>query len=189
MKFICLALLKDINNIKRLLFSILLITFIFVSSIHAATYNYYFANSGGGSTCSINSPCATLKVAQNKINTAGSSDTVNLYFNRGDTWSMNTAAVSKTSIYGLYVSSSSPIVNIDAFGSGDKPIFDGMVTDFSSVPSHDDTNGPLRWNRIFQIVKDNCSIKNIKINGVYGMGIWIGANTDYGDYFTLKVAI
>ena len=115
-----------------------IITFIIISPTHAATYNFYFSTKGGGSTCSEKSPCAKVSDAQTKVNGAGSSDTVNLYFNRGDTWSFNTAAATKTLCFGIIVGSNGPTVNIDAYGTGNKPVFDGLVSDFSTVPSHND---------------------------------------------------
>lgn len=186
MKFKYLSLRKNIINIKPILFCILLFTFVFISPVHAATYNYYFSNAGRGSICSEGSPCATLSVAQSKIDAANSSDTVNLYFKRGDIWSMNTSAVSTKVYYGLRVDPNDPIVNIDAYGSGNKPIFDGGVSDFSSVPVPNSTTGPLAYNRIFSLERDNCSIKNIKINGIYGNGIILGTDTNPGNYETIE---
>jgi len=186
LKFKRLSLKKNISNIKQLSFFVLLLTFIFVSPIHAATYNYYFSNAGGGSTCSIGSPCANLSDAQTKIDAHGSGDTVNLYFNRDDTWTMNTPAVAKVVNYGLLVDIDDPIVHIDAYGSGDKPKFYGNVSDFSSVPSDNTSTGPFRWNNVIRILRNDCSVKNMHIDGVYGHAIWLGGENIPTDGFTLE---
>lgn len=189
MKFKRLS-LKNKNNM-RLLFYILLFMFISVFPVHAATYNYYFSNAGSGSTCSEVAPCANLSDAQTKIDNANSGDTVNLYFNKGDTWTMDTDAVSPTIVYGLDIGSDDPIVNIDAYGSGAKPKFYGTISQggtwFDTVPESDTTNGPLRWNTIFRFQRNNCSVKNIHIDGVYAHGISLGRDAgDPVDYFTLE---
>lgn len=171
---------------RRLSFFILLFTFICVLAIHAATYNYYFSMSGGGSTCSEVSPCKWVSsdqvgytsgtTADDKIDAANSDDTVNLYFNRGDTWSFNTDAVTTTRSYGLQIGTDDPIVNVDAYGAGNKPKFDGTVTDFSTVPEHNITTGPLKWNNIFEMERSGCSFRNIHIDGIYGSGFHVPAS-------------
>jgi len=149
---------------------------------NAATHNYYFSNAGSGNTCSQGSPCATLAIARTKINDIGSEHIVNLYFNRGDTWSANTSAVNKTICHGLLVDENNdPAVNIDAYGSGNDPIFDGLVSNFSTAPAHNSTTGPLFSNRFFEFKRNNCSISNIEIKRVYGHGIFLNPS----NYFTL----
>ena len=87
MKFRCLSSAKNNNRkIRNLIFFVLMLSIICISHVHAGTYNYYFSNSGGGSTCIQNSPCSSISQAQSKINSANSGDTVNLYFKRGDSW-------------------------------------------------------------------------------------------------------
>ena len=172
----------------RLLFYVLLLTFLFISPVNAATYNYYFSISGSGSTCSQAFPCKWLSshqvgyvsgetTAQNKIDNANSDDTVNFYFNRGDTWTFNTDAVSKTRDYGLAIGSDDPIVNLDAYGSGAKPKIYGTVsaggTWFDDVPEHNATTGPFKWNNIFAMGRGGCSFKNIHIDGIYGTGFYV----------------
>ena len=132
-----------------------------------------FRQKASGATCSEKSPCAKVSDAQAKVNGAGSSDTVNLYFNRGDTWSFNTAAATKTLCFGIIVGSNGPTINIDAYGTGQKPVFDGSVSNFSTVPSHNPTTGPFAWNRIFEFRRANCSVKNIEIRRIYGDGIYL----------------
>ena len=171
-------------NPKYLYLLVLISMFIFVYPINAATYNFYFSNNGSGSTCSENKPCATVSDAQKKVDMAGSSDTVNLYFKRGNTWTANTAAKSKKPCYGIIVDSNDPIVNIDAYGTGSKPVFDGLVSNFQSVPSHNATTGPLLWNRIFEFRKANCSVKNVEIKRCYGNGISLNGDGETG--FVLK---
>lgn len=144
---------------------------------NAATYNWYFSNDAAGNDSagdgSIEKPWKTLSKAQTEINNANSNDTCNLYFDRGDTWSANTGAAVKTIIFGLLIDSSDPIVNIDAYGSGDKPCFDGQVTDFSSASEHNQSKGPLHWSQMFGFEREDCSVKNIEIKEVYGNAITI----------------
>ena len=184
MKFRALKTKKNSYCNISLLLLASIITFIIISPTHAATYNFYFSKNGGGSTCSEKSPCANVSDAQTKVNGAGSSDTVNLYFNRGDTWSFNTAAATKTLCFGIFVGPNGPTVNVDAYGTGNKPVFDGLVSDFSTVPSHNTETGPLYWNRMFEFRKSNCSVKNIEIRRVYGVGIYLRDDGETG--FTLQ---
>jgi len=170
--------LKNKNNM-RLLFYILLLTFISISSVHAATYNYYFSNAGSGSTCSQASPCANLYDAKTKISAVSSGDTVNLYFNRGDTWSVDTTA--KKACHGLFIGPNDPIVNIDAYGSGNRPIFDGLVSDFSTADAHNASTGPLFYSRFFEFQRNSCSVKNVEMKRIYGHAIFLSPS----DYFTL----
>ena len=172
MKLRCLSSTKNNNRkIRNLIFFVSMLSLICISHVHAATYNYYFSNSGGGTQCSQQNPCSTLSVAQNKIMALNSSDNANLYFARGDKWSIKSSAVGMKTYYGLRIGPNDPIVNINAYGSGDNPIFDGLVSDFRSVPYHNASNGPTLWNSFFKFERANCSIKNIEIRRVYGNGI------------------
>ena len=54
----------------------------------------------------------------------------------------------------------------------------------ASVPSHNTVTGPLYWNRIFEFRRANCSVKNIEIRRVYGIGIYLRDKGETG--FTLK---
>ena len=184
MKFRGLKTRKNNHCNIGLLLLALIITFTIISPTHAATYNFYFSTSGGGSTCSEKSPCTKVSDAQAKVNDAGFSDTVNLYFKRGDTWSFDTAAATKTLCFGIFVGSNDATVNIDSYGSGEKPVFDGLVSNFSKVPSHNTVTGPLYWNRIFEFRRANCSVKNIEIRRVYGVGIFLRDAGETG--FTLE---
>jgi len=145
----------------------------------AASHSYYFANHGQrGAPCSMQSPGADMSDAQAKVGAAGPNDTVYLYFKRGDTWRFDTAAVVKKVVFGLAVSNDDPIVHIDAYGSGNKPVFDGMITDWTAVPSHNAKTGPLRWNRILQLGRPNCSVKNLEIRNTYAIGIQLHSDHD-----------
>ena len=178
----------SLKNNMRLIIYILLLTFLFIFPVNAATYNYYFSMSGSGSTCSQASPCKWLSsrqvgyvsgetTAQNKIDNASSDDIINLYFNRGDTWTFDTDAVSTTRNYGLAIGSDDPIVSVDAYGSGAKPKMYGTVsargTWFDDVPKHNATTGPLKWNNLFEMERNGCSFKNIHIDGIYGSGFYV----------------
>ena len=150
----------------------------------AATYNWYFSQSGSdtGGDGSMGDPWKTLSKAKTKIDSVAINDIVNLYFKRGDTWSANTAAVSKETCPGINVGSTDPIVNIDAYVSGNKPIFDGLVSDFSSVPVENLATGPLSYNTFFMFNRHDCSVSNVEIQRVYGVAI----TTKDGDGFVLE---
>ena len=189
MKFKRLS-LKNKNNM-RLIIYILLLTFLSISSLHAATYNYYFSDDAAGNPAgndtlgdgSQGNPWKTLSKAQSAINALGSGDTANLYFDRGDTWAISTGQGRN-----FTVDNSDPIVNIDAYGSGDRPIFDGGITDFSAV-AVSGTGGYYFYNEVFVFQRNNCSMANVEIKRIYGNAIRIGSasNTSHkGDYFTLS---
>lgn len=137
-------------------------------AVIAESHSWYFSQSGNDSTGdgSIGNPWKSLSKAQNEINNADADEIVNLFFKRGDTWSFD--SIVRTIVHGLWIGSDDPTVNIDSYGSGAKPIFDGGVTDFSTAPVHDTVNGPLRWSAVFRFEKDNCSVKNVEITNVYG---------------------
>ena len=153
----------------------------------AATYNWYFSNDSNGNAVgndttgngSASRPWKTLSKAQAQINTLGSSDTANLFFDRGDTWILDTT---KKKIYHFIVKKPGPRVHIDAYGSGNRPVFDGSVSDFSTADAHDTSNGPLRWSRIFEFQVTNCSMSNVEIKNVYGHAVFLNA----ADGFTLS---
>lgn len=73
----------------------------------AESYGWYFSQSGNDATGdgSTDNPWKTLSKAKTQINAADSSDTVNLYFKRGDTWTVNT--LRKTVLHGFEISSRS----------------------------------------------------------------------------------
>jgi len=173
---------------KKIFLFIFLLFFSLAFEVNAATFSYYFSNAGSDSagTGTQVSPWATLSKAQSAVNSHTSSDTVFIYFARGSKWSANTAAVKATAVFGLSIGANSPIVNIDAYGTGSKPIFDGQVTDFSSVPVHNATSGPFRWSRWFEIRRTNCSIKNVEIRNTYGSGVYLDYYSGNGDYLTLS---
>ncbi|MCK5292678.1 MAG: right-handed parallel beta-helix repeat-containing protein, partial [Thermoplasmata archaeon] len=136
------------------------------------TYNWYFSQAGHDAygNGSIGNPWKSLSKAQNQINTANTEDVVNLFFKRGDTWRVNSSAIGTTGCYGIRVTTNHPKVNINAYNNGTLPIFDGEVTDFSSVPVHS-LSGPTRWNRLFEFSRSG-SIQNVHIQNVYGHGIY-----------------
>jgi len=133
-----------------------------------ATYNWYFSQAGDDTTGdgSSGDPWKTLVKAKTEIDTKLSTDTVNLFFNRGDTWAMNTLI--KTQFHGFEVESTNPIVNMDAYGSGDLSCMDGLITDFSTAPVHDTDSGPLRWSDIFRFSRTDCSVSNMEFKQIYG---------------------
>ena len=182
MKYKWLTLGKTINNIRRLLSMFLLLTFIFVSPIHAATYNYYFSDDDSGNAIgydgnnctTIGTACKTLTKAWQLIDAANSNDIVNLYFDQGDTWNFDTGQRVSWN-----VAATDPVVNIDDYGSeGSKPIFDGNITDgdFSVVPKHNDNNNYRFYRAAFQFKKAGCSMKDIELRNVYGNGVRVTSN-------------
>lgn len=173
------------SMIKRFLY-IFVFLICFVSIANAT--GYYFSNTPVGTQdCSLGNACAGTMGAAGTIQAIidGATEESTLYFDRGSTWSMITAAVATTTVYGFTVGSEDEIIHIDAYGSGDKPIFYGEVADFSGVAKHS-ASGPLEYNRIFQFNRNSCSIKNIKITGIYGIGVYLGSLTDIADYTTVE---
>jgi len=85
------------------------------STAGAASYNYYFSDDAAGNPAGSDAsgdgseanPWKTLSKAKSAINALSAGDTVNLYFDRGDTWDINTG---KSTVF--QVSSSNPVVNI-----------------------------------------------------------------------------
>jgi len=161
------------------------------------TYSYYFSNTPVGSqNCTLGNACAGTMGSGGTIRAlvenADSGDTVNLYFDRGSSWTVDSYCSGSTpcltGVWGLEIEDSDPIVNIDAYGAGDKPIFDGSVSDFSDggIPSHDSENGPLEWSNLFRFKKDNCSLKNVEIKNMYGGAVSVGADDNPADYFTAE---
>ena len=156
---------------------------------YGATYNYYFSSeaggdltTGGGSTCSEESPCATLSAAQTKITAGTDSDITNLHFDNTDTWTCATESLN-TSASCLSVGASDGIVNILSYGSG-QAIFDGQVADFSAV-DNDDCSGsgsPCRYSSYFRFNGNDGSIANVEIKNVYGAAIFLSN----GDGFDLS---
>jgi len=148
----------------------------------AESHSWYFSQSGNDSAGdgSTGNPWKTLPKAKTQIDTVNSSEIVNLFFKCGDTWTMDSTA--KLQVHGLAVSGSNPIVNIDAYGSGNKPCFDGQLTDFSLAPEHNTSTGPLFWSRVFNFEREDCSVKNIEIKEVYGTAI----NIKNADNFVLE---
>ena len=155
--------------------------------VNAATHNWYFSNNANGNAVgndttgngSISRPWKTLSKAQKIINTLGSGDTANLYFDRGDKWTVSTGQTE----YHFRVNVGGPRVHIDAYGSGNKPVFDGSITDFSTT-AFDGSGTPAyrRFYRFFDFRRNNCSVSNVEIKNVYGNAIFLKG----GDYFTLS---
>jgi len=141
---------------------------------NAATYNWYFSDDAAGDAIgndstgdgSIGNPWKTLGKAKTQIDTVGSGDTVNLYFDRGDIWTVDTLL--KVETHAFEVESDNPIVNMDAYGSGNLPCIDGGITNFSTAPAHDPDNGPLRWSEVFRFSRTNCSVSNMEFKQIYG---------------------
>ena len=139
------------------------------------TYNWYFSQAGHDAygNGSIGNPWKSLSKAQNQINTANTEDVVNLFFKRGDVWKFNTGQ----RVF-FKVLTFNPIVNIDNYGSeGNKPIFDGNILngDFSVVPRSNDNNDYRFYYATFQFEKVGCSMKNIELRNVYGVGIRVSS--------------
>jgi len=169
----------------------LLLTFCLCTPAWGATYNYYFSDDAAGNAAgddttgdgSEGTPWKTLSKAQSAINALDSSDTANLYFDRGDTWTVSTG---QNIVF--TVDNTDPIVNIDAYGAGDRPIFDGGISDFAAV-DESGTNGYYFYRMVFLFERNNCSMKNIEIKRIYGPGIRLGSSSNTNnkaDYFTLS---
>ena len=163
-----------------------------------ATYNYYFAASGSGGSDGNNclttgTACETISKVNSMIGALSSGDIVNIYFNRGDTWSTGTdTRTLAQSAAVIYVGSSDPEVHFNAYGSGDKPVLNGLE-DFTSPDSDNCStapNYPCRYSIFFHIYqKDDCSIQNLEIKNVYGHAIKFeesdGAIVKYNEIYNI----
>jgi hypothetical protein len=69
----------------------------------------------------------------------------------------------------MYLNSGS-IVHVDAYGSGERPVFDGNINDFSTAPDAG-TEEYAHWYAMWYFNADNSSMKNIEIKNVYGNAI------------------
>lgn len=142
------------------------------------TFNFYFSFATGSDTTgdgSEGSPWKTHTKMGSIVASKASGDVVNLFLKRGDTWQINTVS---STLYHILFPSTGPEVNVNAYGGlATRPIIDGMVTNWSSVP-YDGAGGVWRYNRVFSIERSGCSIKNIEIRNVYGHGIAL-KNVDY----------
>lgn len=191
----------------RLLKYTIIIIFLLVGISNATTTNYYFADDGKagsvvGDCTNSGDPCKWFSqyevtydsgvTAQDCIDAWTTSDTVNLYFARGDIWTINSDAVSTIREYGIkaWDSNSDPIVNVSAFGSGNLPEFNGTVTDFSVAPAPTSSPGPKGNNNIFSFSVNGSSISYVKINQWYGIPILLTegytSSHAYGDNITIE---
>jgi len=158
---------------------LVLLVFITLCSLpllaHAATYNWYFSDDASGNAAgddstgdgSISNPWKTLQKAENVMKVKNSGDVVNLYFDRGDTWNF---ATNVTEVFS--VETGDPVVHIRAYGSGNKPIFQGDISDFSTA-DFDGDNGYYRYNRVFHFEVEDCSVDNVEIKDVYGIAVYL----------------
>jgi len=178
------------------LFLLALALMLSAGTAQAATYNYYFSNGPAGNPAgndstgdgTITTPWASLATAKlsltgaaaNQADTPTGTDIVSLNFDRGDIWTWNSADVTPVNNY-FVVTAANPIVYFLDYGIGNKPKFDGLVTDFAAVPDDNTDDGPRRWNRFFDIQRSYCTFTNIEITGVYGNGIYINNGASYID--------
>jgi len=188
---------------KKLIYILALILCLPVMA-SGATYYYYFSNAAtgnadgnDGNTCvglaagagDNSNACRTLTRAQAVVNALGSSDIAYLYFDQGDTWTVDSGAVGVKTCYGLCGENDDPIIHITAYGAGAAPIFDGMAgANWGTEPVHSSA-GPTMWNRFFQIDQTDSTIKNIEIKNVYGTAILIGDGTNYADNITIESCV
>ena len=109
---------------------------------------------------------------QSQINSKNQSDTVNIFLKRGDTWQVNTIS---STLSHITFPANGPIVHVNAYGLGNsRPVIDGMVADWNNVP-YDGTGGIRRWNTIFRVEFNDCSVKNLEIRNYYGNAIHLQA--------------
>ena len=162
-----------------------------------ATYNFYFSSEAQGNPVGTDNPvaltdcvgpvgvtagtCETLADAQAMIELVrldSSAHVVNLYFDRGDTWSYDTGTLEDGDEV-FYVENGDPQVHINAYGSGGDPIFDGLETDFTATnASNCGVAAPCSYSVFFRFAKQNCSIQNVEIKRVYGKVIVVGGGSD-----------
>lgn len=156
-------------SINLLKFLLIMIGFFAIAphSASAATYNWYFSNSSGNDATGNGTeagPWKTLAKAQSQENTLSSSDTANFYFKRGDTWTF-----SHTGSPTQLIAFNNSVANIDAYGSGAAPIFDGGI-DFATNPL---TGSRHFFDSVFSIEYTGSTIKNLEIKNHYGWGVLI----------------
>jgi len=160
----------------------ILAVFLLASPAFGATYSAYFSNAATGNATGTDTPgalsdcdgsdaantCSTLAHAQTYLDLASSGDTVNLYFDRGDTWTYSAG-----SNYVIRILSTDPTVHVNAYGSGEKPIIDGQTADWTTAESTwalavtaGDYFGDF-WDPVFMVQKSNCTFQNLEIKRAY----------------------
>lgn len=159
------------------------------SAVSAETFNWYFSDDDAGNAAgddttgdgSRDRPWKSINKAESIIATKSLSDVCNLYFDREDMWTEETGQT----YHHFLIPSDGPIVNIDAYGTGSRPVFDGSITDFATAPddiSIDPDSTYRRWYSFFNVQRTHCSMSNVEIKNVYGQAILL-----YGaDNFTLS---
>jgi len=152
--------------------------------VSAAEYYYYFSDDATGNPigddardCTdSHNPCRSLSRANSAIKALSEDDVANLYFDRGDTWDVDTTVPPSGPLGNLNVPTNGPVVNIGACGAGPKPVFRGDIQDFSTAPYNYDSNhpnNPVRWHSIFRFERPSCSIQDIEVKDCYGSAIYL----------------
>lgn len=167
---------------------VMLIILLFPVCAEASTYTWYFSDDAAGNAAgndttgngTIGSPWKSLSKAQDMLDTLTNSDTATLYFDRGDTWSITQGYRSN---YGTRITLESypsgwtdrfdavlwhdaGTVTLDAYGTGDRPIFDGGETWGETYPrafsGRDLTDAVI-------LMKDRgeCTIRNLEIRNFF----------------------
>jgi hypothetical protein len=114
----------------------------------------------------------TDKVDSFLSDTVTSSDTATFYFNRGDTWTVNLTA----EVVDIPVGLDGATITFDAYGTGDRPIFDG--TDAAA-------RAGKSWG-IFNNGIDDTTFNNLHFKNVYASAIY-AASKDAVTVDTVKV--
>lgn len=146
---------------------LIILFLLFAVNVNAATYNWYFSQSTGNDTTGNGSeatPWKSLAKVQSQENTLASADIGNFYFKRGDTWTFtHTGSPSSLMMF------NNCVINVDAYGTGATPIFDGQIS-FASNPL---TGSRQFYNTVFSMGYTGSTLKNVNIKNNHGWGVGI----------------
>ena len=141
------------------------------ASPDCSIYSPSSGNCGGGSAKAYR----TLRDVNAFLNNLGTNDTATVYFKRGNRWIFTSNSDS--------IKINSPNVTLDAFGSGEKPVFDGNGQYPEGV-----TGSSVPYGYAISVgasaIASNISIKNLRIVNMYPGGGIIFSGSKAGKYFT-----
>jgi len=150
---------------KRLFILYLLLPLLlFAGQAWGATYNWYFSNAGNDTTGdgTEGTPWATAAKAQTQIHATSTDDVVNVFWNRGDTFSVLYADLGQMA---FNLTKTRGKVVMDAYGAEEdpKPIFDGGM-DWPNQTVSPGTSTHL--NAVIKITKDDCEFRNLQFQNL-----------------------
>ena len=170
---------------KRICFLLVFCLFS-VFQTYSNSESYYVSNQNNGNPKGSDNnpgtselPFQTLKKVQQLLNEVNSTDTLFVYFDRGDEWD---ASKPLTNARGGAVNNWSSkqdavlritqgIVIFDAYGAGPKPVLQGPITTWKTNPRGG--SGRHKTDNIISLDTDGCQILNLEIRGHFANGIGI----------------